>query len=78
MCFASPTRMGNKPLNSNSVQRDYLRQEAINAGLTPLGWHAIQAFANSPSQRVQSATLFYAAFRPLFRRVGSLARSYTI
>ena len=38
--FASPTMMGKKPLNSNSVQRDYLRPESIKAGLTPLGWHA--------------------------------------
>jgi hypothetical protein len=41
MCFANPTRMGNKPSNSNSVQRDYLRPESINAGLTPLGWHTL-------------------------------------
>jgi integrase len=40
--FASPTLMGKKPLNSNSVQRDYLRPESIKAGLTPLGWHALR------------------------------------
>jgi hypothetical protein len=40
--FASPTMMGKKPLNSNSVQRDYLRPESIKAGLTPLGWHALR------------------------------------
>ena len=39
--FASPTMMGKKPLNSNSVQRDYLRPESINGGLTPLGWHTL-------------------------------------
>jgi integrase len=39
--FASPIMMG-KPLNSNSVQRDYLRPESIKAGLTPLGWHALR------------------------------------
>src|ERR1700691_4987225 len=39
--FASPTMMGKKPLNSNSVQRDYLRPESIKAELTPLGWHAL-------------------------------------
>jgi len=40
--FASPTMMGKQPLNSNSVQRDYLRPESIKAGLTPLGWHALR------------------------------------
>jgi integrase len=40
--FASPTMMGKKSLNSNSVQRDYLRPEAIKAGLTPICWHALQ------------------------------------
>jgi integrase len=40
--FASPTMMGKRPLNSNSVQRDYLRPESIKAGLTPLGWHALR------------------------------------
>ena len=40
--FASPTMMGKKPLNSNSVQRDYLRPESIKAGLIPLGWHALR------------------------------------
>jgi integrase len=40
--FASPTMMGKKPLNSNSVQRDYLRPESIKAGLKPLGWHALR------------------------------------
>jgi integrase len=33
---------GKKPLNSNTVQRDYLRPESIKAGLTPLGWHALR------------------------------------
>jgi integrase len=40
--FASPFMMGKKPLNSNTVQRDYLRPESIKAGLTPLGWHALR------------------------------------
>jgi integrase len=40
--FASPILDGKKPLNSNSVQRDYLRPESIKAGLTPLGWHALR------------------------------------
>ena len=40
--FASPTMMGKKPLNSNTVPRDYLRPESIKAGLTPLGWHALR------------------------------------
>ncbi len=40
--FASPTMMGRKPLNGNTVQRDYLRPESIKAGLTPLGWHALR------------------------------------
>jgi integrase len=40
--FASPTMMGKQPLNSNSVQRDYLRPESIKAGLKPLGWHALR------------------------------------
>ena len=40
--FASPIMMGKKPLNSNSVQRDYLRPELIKAGLSPLGWHALR------------------------------------
>ena len=40
--FASPTTMEKKPLNSNSVQRDYLRPESIKAGLTPLGRHALR------------------------------------
>lgn len=40
--FASPTMMGKKPLNGNSVQRDYLRPESIKAGLKPLGWHALR------------------------------------
>jgi integrase len=39
---ASPTMMGKKPLNRNSVQRDYLRPESIKAGLTPLGWHGLR------------------------------------
>jgi integrase len=42
--FASPTMMGRKPLNSNSVQRDYLRPESIKAGLTPLGWRALRHY----------------------------------
>jgi integrase len=42
--FASPILDGQKPLNSNSVQRDYLRPESIKAGLTPLGWHALRHF----------------------------------
>jgi integrase len=40
--FASPILDGKKPLNSNSVQRDYLRPESIKAGLKPLGWHALR------------------------------------
>jgi integrase len=40
--FASPTMGGKQPLNSNSVQRDYLRPESIKAGLKPLGWHALR------------------------------------
>jgi integrase len=40
--FASPTMMGKKPLNANSVQRDYLRPESVKAGLKPLGWHALR------------------------------------
>ncbi|MGA3104550.1 MAG: site-specific integrase [Terriglobales bacterium] len=40
--FASPVLMGKKPLNPNSVQRDYLRPESIKAGLKPLGWHALR------------------------------------
>jgi integrase len=40
--FAGPTMMGNKPLNSNSVQRGYLRPESVAAGLKPLGWHALR------------------------------------
>lgn len=40
--FASPTMMGKQPLNSDTVQRDYLRPESIKAGLTPLGWHALR------------------------------------
>jgi integrase len=40
--FASPILHGKKPLNSNSVQRDYLRPESIKAGLKPLGWHALR------------------------------------
>ena len=40
--FASPVLDGKKPLNSNSVQRDYLRPESIKAGLKPLGWHALR------------------------------------
>jgi integrase len=40
--FASPTMMGKKPLNGNSVQRDCLRPESIKAGLKPLGWHALR------------------------------------
>jgi len=40
--FASPILDGKKPLNSNSVQRDYLRPQSIAAGLTPLGWHALR------------------------------------
>jgi integrase len=40
--FASPILDGKKPLNSNSVQRDYLRPESIKAGLIPLGWHALR------------------------------------
>ena len=40
--FASPVLMGKKPLNSNSVQRDYLRPKSIKVGLTPLGWHALR------------------------------------
>jgi integrase len=44
--FASPTMMGKKPLNSNSVQRDYLRPESIKAGLKPLGWHALRHYSD--------------------------------
>jgi integrase len=40
--FASPTMMGKKPLNANSVQRDYLRPESVKAGLKPMGWHALR------------------------------------
>jgi integrase len=40
--FASPILGGRKPLNGNSVQRDYLRPESIKAGLQPLGWHALR------------------------------------
>jgi integrase len=44
--FASPTMMGKKPLNGNSVQRDYLRPESIKAGLKPLGWHALRHYSD--------------------------------
>jgi len=40
--FASPLLDGKKPLNSNSVQRDYLRPKSVEAGLKPLGWHALR------------------------------------
>jgi integrase len=40
--FASPIVDGKKPLNANSVQRDYLRPESVKAGLKPLGWHALR------------------------------------
>jgi integrase len=39
-------KMGKKPLNANSVQRDYLRSESIKAGLTPLGWHTLRQFVS--------------------------------
>jgi integrase len=41
MCLPVRPR-GKQPLNSNSVQRDYLRPESIKAGLKPLGWHALR------------------------------------
>jgi Phage integrase family len=40
--FASPLLDGKKPLNSNSVQRDYLRPKSVEAGLKPLGWHSLR------------------------------------
>jgi len=40
--FASSIMMGKQLLNSNSVQRDYLRPESIKAGLEPLSWHALR------------------------------------
>jgi integrase len=40
--FASSVKLGKKPLNGNSAQRDKLRPAAIRAGLGPLGWHALR------------------------------------
>jgi integrase len=40
--FASPIMDGKKPLNSDSVERDYLRPKSIEAGLEPMGWHALR------------------------------------
>ena len=40
--FASPVMLGKKPLSSNSAQRDYLRPASIEAGLQPIGWHALR------------------------------------
>jgi integrase len=34
--------LGKKPLSSNSAQRDYLRPASIEAGLQPIGWHALR------------------------------------
>jgi integrase len=31
-----------QPLNSNTVQRDWLRPAALRAGLQPIGWHALR------------------------------------
>jgi integrase len=40
--FASPVKLGRKPLNSNSAQRDKLRPASIRAGLSPIGWHSLR------------------------------------
>jgi hypothetical protein len=42
--FASPVMLGKKPLSSNSAQRDYLRPASIEAGLQPIGWHALRHY----------------------------------
>jgi integrase len=40
--FASPVKLGKKPLQGYSAQRDKLKPAAIRAGLGPVGWHSLR------------------------------------
>ena len=40
--FASPVKLGEKPLWSGQVQTDVISPAAVAAGLPPLGWHAFR------------------------------------
>ncbi|HXW89376.1 MAG TPA: site-specific integrase [Terriglobales bacterium] len=40
--FASPVKLGKKPLHGYTAQRDVLKPAAIRAGFGPVGWHSLR------------------------------------